>query len=207
MIFLLLSGSAFAQTEPDDLGPTGATVPKLMDGVQLEAVETYINPAQNQLGLGIGIYPFDPYFYGLSINAGYTHHWSRNLAWEVIHAQYFFPFQKDLATELADRYQVAPQSIPKINFIISTDIQYAIAYGKMAMMEEHIRYFRISALGGVGGVKTSGETKFALAMLLGAKFETFTRDNFSWTFEIRDQLTIPGLDNYLTFILGTGISF
>jgi outer membrane beta-barrel protein len=219
ILCLLLSVNAFAQNaktapspvppaeikESGEISTTGSNVPKLMDGVELEAVETYINPTQNQLGLGIGIYPFDAYFYGLSINAGYTYHSSRTFAWEVLHAQYFLPFQKDLTTELADIHHVAPQSIPKLNFIISTDIQYVFAYGKMAMFEEFIRYFRISSISGLGAVKMTDETN--AAAILGVKFETFTRDSFSWTFEIRDQLTIPGFNNYMTFILGTGISF
>lgn len=191
--------------ESGDVSTSGATAPKLMDGVELEAVETYINPTQNQLGLGIGIYPFDAYYYGLSVNAGYTYHQSRTLAWEVIHAQYFFSFQKDLTTELADRFSVDPTVIPKLNYIVSTDVQYVFAYGKMAMMEEYIRYFRASAMGGVGAIKTSDQTRFGV--LLGVKFETFTRDSFSWTFEVRDTLAVPGFNNFMTFIVGTGISF
>lgn len=177
-----------------------------MDGVELEAVETYINPTQNQLGLGIGLYPFDAYFYGLSLNAGYTYHSTRTFAWEVLNAQYFITFQKDLTTELADRYSVDPKTIDTLNYIFSSDVQYTFAYGKMAMMEEYIRYFRCSAMAGLGAIKTSQRNPM-ISTLLGLKLEAFTRDAFSWTFEVRDSLSIPGLNNYMTFTLGTGISF
>src|SRR5271154_3424536 len=56
----------------------GITQPKLLDGVTMEAVETYANPRSSEISLGIGVYPFDSYYYGMSINAGYTYHFSRN---------------------------------------------------------------------------------------------------------------------------------
>ena len=75
----------------------------------------------------------------------------------------------------------------------------------MALMEEHIRYFRISGLGGLALVKSDFNSEFGL--LMGVKFEAFTKDSFSWLFEIRDHLSIPDFNNYMTFSLGTGFSF
>jgi hypothetical protein len=48
------------------------TKAKPLDGVNLEAVETYAEPRSNEINLGVGIYPFDAYYYGLSLNAGFT---------------------------------------------------------------------------------------------------------------------------------------
>ena len=180
------------------------TRPKRMDGVSLEAVETYVNPKTNEISLGIGVYPFDAYYYGLSVNAGYTYHVDRNLAWEVLNVQYYASFQKSLTTELADRYAVNPKLIPSLNYVFSSDIQYIFAYGKFTVLEEQIRYFRASALGGLGAVKTTANT--ALALIGGVKFQVFTRESFSWNVEIRDNLALNA-NNYLSFILGTGLSF
>lgn len=189
----------------EELSRQGSSVPKLMDGIELEAVETYMNPKPSQMSLGVGIYPFDAYFYGLSINAGYKFHTSRTFAWEVLNAQYFINFQKDLTAELADLYGVQPRQINTVNFIISSDAQYVFAYGKVALNESHIRYFRISALGGPAAVFLDSGVEFGV--LMGVKFEVFTKDSFSWLLEVRDHLTIPQLNNYMTFTLGTGFSF
>ncbi|MBC7397398.1 MAG: hypothetical protein H7333_08140 [Bdellovibrionales bacterium] len=178
--------------------------PKRMDGVTLEAVETYVNPKTNEISLGIGVYPFDAYYYGLSVNAGYTYHIDRNFAWEVLNVQYYASFQKPLTTELANIYSVNPKSITSLNYVFSSDIQYIFAYGKFTVLEEQIRYFRASAIGGLAAIKTSSNNTFA--GLFGVKFQVFTRESFSWNVEFRDNLAING-NNYLTFILGTGLSF
>jgi outer membrane beta-barrel protein len=182
-----------------------SSTPKLIDGVQMEAVENYINPRSSEINLGIGVYPFDAYYYGLSINGGYTYHMSRNFAWEILNAQYFFSFQKTLTTELADRYKVDPTTITTLNYILTSDVQYVFAYGKFALLEDLIRYFRASVLLGGGIVKTSANN--SVAGTTGLKFEVFTKESFSWTFEARDAVAFSGMNNYLTFILGTGLSF
>jgi hypothetical protein len=174
---------------------------KPLDGVNLEAVETYAEPRTNEIGLGVGIYPFDAYYYGLSLNAGFTMHFSRNFAWEIINAQYFFGFQKNLTTELADVYSVNPTSIPELNYIVSTNGAYSFSYGKSVLFEDFIRYFRDSVLFGLGAVKTTDSTSFAINT--GIKVEMFTTENFSWQFEARDSFAFSG-NNYL---LGTGLSF
>jgi hypothetical protein len=205
-----LASSASAATSPAPAAspspvPSGdMTKPKPLDGVNLEAVETYAEPRTNEIGLGVGIYPFDAYYYGLSLNAGFTMHFSRNFAWEIVNAQYFFGFQKNLTTELADVYSVNPTTIPELNYIVSTNGAYSFSYGKSVLFEDFIRYYRDSALFGLGAVKTSDATSFAVN--IGLKVEMFTTENFSWQFEARDSFAFTG-NNYLTFILGTGLSF
>jgi hypothetical protein len=189
-----------ASNPGDDL-----TKPKPLDGVNLEAVETYAEPRTNEIGLGVGIYPFDAYYYGLSINAGYTYHINRNFAWEVVNAQYFFSFEKNLTTELADLYSVNPTTISSLSYIISTNAVYSFSYGKSVLFEDFIRYWRSSVLFGMGVAETTGQN--SIAGSLGLKFEMFTGENFSWKFEARDSLAFSGLNNYLTFVFGTGLSF
>jgi outer membrane beta-barrel protein len=209
-----LASQAVAASSPAPMptsSPTGAadmTKPKPLDGVNLEAVETYAEPRANELGLGVGIYPFDAYYYGVSLNVGFTIHFSRNFAWEIINAQYFFGFQKDLTTELADVYSVNPTSIPELNYIVSTNALYSFSYGKSVLFEDFIRYFRDSVIYGLGAVRTSDAltSTTSFAVNLGLKVEMFTTENFSWHFEARDSIAFSG-NNYLTFSLGTGLSF
>src|SRR3954465_14275574 len=67
--------------------------PKPLDGVTIEAVETYVNPKSHQFGLGLAIYPFDAYYTGISLDASYTQHFSQNFAWQIVDASYNFAFQ------------------------------------------------------------------------------------------------------------------
>ena len=43
-----------------------------LDGVNIEAVETYRNPKPNSLDVGLGIWPLKPYYNGLSVDVGYN---------------------------------------------------------------------------------------------------------------------------------------
>ncbi|MDR3607070.1 MAG: hypothetical protein P4M08_06795 [Oligoflexia bacterium] len=205
LIATALAVPARAESGASASGSDDFTKPKPMDGVTLEAVETYAEPRTNEIGLGVGIYPFDAYYYGLSVNGGYTFHINRNFAWEVINAQYFYSFQKNLTTELADKYSVGPQTIPTLTYIVSTGGEYSFSYGKSVLFESFIRYFRTSALFGIGVVKRTDLN--SASGNFGLKFEMFTSGRFSWKFEARDNVAVSGLSNYLTFILGTGLSF
>lgn len=176
-----------------------------IDGVPVEAVETFPNPKAHELSLGAGIYPFNPYYTGLTIGAGYTYHFSNTFGWEVIHGDQYFSVEKGLTAELADKYQVNPQSIEAVRYTFSSDMVYVFANGKLAFLKDYIRYFRSALLLGPGLVNTTERSE--VAANFGAFFEFFTGDTFAWKCEVRDSLPIGGIDNVLTVSLGTGIRF
>lgn len=178
---------------------------KSLDGVPIDSIETYSAPKANEITLGVGAYPFSSYFTGLSLNAGFTYHPSRTFAWEILNVQYFFSFQKDLTTELADLYSVNPQTISDLNYVIGSNLEYVYMYGKFVLLQDFIRYFRGAVIGGMGVVKSSD--KNALAFNVGLKFEVFSSETFCWKVEIRDSVAVSGLSNYLTFNFGSGFSF
>lgn len=182
--------------------------PKRMDGINLEPVETYVEPKLSEFSLGLGVYPFDPYFYGLSLNIGYTKTLSHNLVWEVVNAQYYVSIQKDVTNDLASGNAtvtpISPSSVPRLQYIIASDFQYIFLYGKFTSFEKDIRYFRLSALAGLGMVKTS--PVYSAATVFGLKFQTFTRDSFSWNVEMRDNLAFTTTSNFMTFIFGASFS-
>src|SRR4051812_25283155 len=59
---VLTAGSAWGSTDADS---GNLYVPKPLDGVVIEAVETYPNPLDHELGLGVGLYPFNAYYSGI----------------------------------------------------------------------------------------------------------------------------------------------
>ncbi len=117
VLFPIYTLAANTQTAPVTSAPiqlntemTSQTFePKPLDGVMIEAIETYPNPQDHELGLGLGIYPFNPYYTGFLINGNYQYNFSRILGWEVIGVHYAYTIQNDLTTELADKYNVNPK--------------------------------------------------------------------------------------------------
>lgn len=179
---------------------------KPLDGVIVEALESYRNPKTNQVSFDLGIWPFNAYYNGFSVNAGYTYFVNKTLAWEVLDGSYLYTVDKNLTSQLAQNYGVNPVQIERLNYVISSNAIYFHSYGKFILAKEYIRYFRSGAMGGVGLVSSNKNTNVAAS--IGWRFEVYTNDNFSWKLDIRDFISLSSdLTNNLAFNLGTAYSF
>ena len=174
--------------------------PKPLDGVPIEAVEDYPGQHKNQVGLGLGLYPFNAYYLGLIVNANYIQHLKRNLAWEILNVSYAYSIQNSLTTELADRFAVNPIEIKRLDFLVSSNAHFGLLDGKFVLLEENIRYFKTSGILGLGLAKTNQDASFTANF--GFLVEIFTGDKISWRIDVRDQLAISGFTNYITVTIG-----
>jgi outer membrane beta-barrel protein len=179
--------------------------PRTLDGVTVEAVETYLSPKDNEFNLGAGFYPFNSYYNGMSVNAGYTYNINRAFAWEIVNASYIYTFDKGLTAELADKHGVEPRSIERLRFSFSSNIGITHSNGKLIFASEHVRYFRSSVLIG-GGMLNTSQRSMAAANI-GLRFEVFTGQNFAWKLDVRNSIAIPDFEQFVSFSLGTGFSF
>src|SRR4051794_36845015 len=64
--------------------------PRPLDGVVVEALETYRNPKTNQIGLNLGVWPFNAYYTGFSLTGAYTYFFDKTYAWEVAQGSYLY---------------------------------------------------------------------------------------------------------------------
>lgn len=177
-----------------------------LDGVTIEAVETYVHPKNNDLSVSFGYYPFNSYYNGFMLNAGYTYYLGTSLAWEVLHGSYAFTTNKRLSNELAESFGVNPQSIERVEFMASTNLLYVPAYGKFVLFGGSIHYFRAGFLLGGGLVTTNRRSRVAVST--GILFEAYVNPSFSWRLGVRDLITVTGeIDNFVSFTLGAGLYF
>jgi outer membrane beta-barrel protein len=178
-----------------------------LDGVSIEALETYQNPKGHQLDFGLGVWPLNPYFNGYSVDVGYNHIFNRTYSWEILRASYIYTVDKGLVAELANTYGQDPKNtIERPDFIVSSDFKYEIAYGKFIFANKYIRYFRSQLIAGPAFAHTNKGQVFGGD--LGWGFEAHVNDNFSWKFEIRDYIaSIGSTVNNLMLSFGTGYAF
>jgi outer membrane beta-barrel protein len=211
---LVFAPSVYAQDEEEVIEETskpaeiseGSFVERPLDGVTIEALETYRNPKSSQLTFDLSMLPFNAYYTGFGIHGGYIWIFDKTWAWEVLNGSYVYSVEKGLTSELAQNYAVAPEKIERINFTAVSNIQYYHSYGKFILFKEYIRYFRSAFLLGGGGVLTNNQGY--VAGLLGWKFEVYVNDTFSWKLEVRDMITLQnGVTNNVAFSLGTAYSF
>lgn len=195
----LLAGpsSARAATSPD---------PGRLDGVTIEAVETYLNENHHDLALGVGVLPFNSYYNGFALNGGYTYFFTKNIGWEVVGGSYVYTVKTDLSSELAEDYGVNPKKIERVKFLFSTNGVYSYSYGKVLLADEFIRYFRGQLLLGPGLVSTTERS--AAAANVGTRFVFGVKNASSWYLEFRDMMTLSGkTEFYPAFNVGMGYGF
>ena len=188
-------------------GPDEKFGERPLDGVRIEALETYQNPKNNQIDFGLGVWPLNPYFNGFSVDLGYNQVFNRSYAWEILRASYVYTVDKGLTSELADDYRVDPKTqIERPDFVLSTDLKYVLAYGKFIFFKKYIRYFRSQVIAGPAYIHTNKKQEFGGD--LGWGFEAYVNESFSWKFEIRDYIASVGsTDNNVLFSIGTGYAF
>jgi outer membrane beta-barrel protein len=178
-----------------------------LDGVTIEALETYQNPKAHQVDFGLGVWPLNPYFNGFSVDVGYNRVFSRTYSWEVLRASYIYTVDKGLTAELANSYGLDPKAtIQRPDFVLSSDLKYEIAYGKFIFSNKYIRYFRSQLIAGPAFAHTNKGMVFGGD--LGWGMEVNVNNAFSWKFEIRDYIaSIGSTVNNLILSVGTGYAF
>jgi hypothetical protein len=167
---------------------------KRLDGVEIQAVESFPYAKKFEVSLGVGLLPLDPYYSTLGISASITNNFDHFLAWEILNANYGFPIQKDLVASLAEQ-GVNPASIIRLDWIVSSSIGYFFNYGKSALFNQYIQKSRAGLFLGPAFVKVS--SGFLWGGQLSARFENLLTEELSWRFEIKDTITIPGFVHYL----------
>jgi hypothetical protein len=195
-----------AATVPASAGTNSVPVgSQPMDGVNIEAVETYQNPKRQQIDFGLCVLPIDPYYNGFGIDIGYNHYYDKTYSWQFIDVNYIYAVDKGLTSQLAQDYNVNPRSIERLTFIASSNIQYVMAYGKFVFFKEHIRYFRSSLVAGPAFAVSN--VRSTIGLNLGVRMETFINDDFSWVLQLRDVYAPSNIDNNFVFALGTAYGF
>lgn len=198
-----LSAPAALENAPPPSKPLVGLQP--LDGVNIEAVETYQNPKKQKIDFGLCVYPLDPYYNGFGIDLGYSHYYNKTFSWQILDVNYIYSVNKGLTSQLAENYNVNPTSIERLTFIVSSNIEYVIAYGKFVLLRDHIRYFRSSLY--AGPAYATSNKRGTVGLSVGWRIETFVNDDFSWVLQIKDVYAPSNIDNNLAFVLGTAYGF
>ncbi len=203
MTFLFLIITAYTWADTDTAHEKRP--PERLDAVKIQAVETFSNPRSHEISFGVGILPLDAYYFGFGVSGGYTYYLNQNIGWEVLNLGYVFSVQKDLTSQLADKFGAKPETIEKLEYLVASSLVFTFAQGKSVLFGEYLQRVRSSLFIGPGFVKTSQASK--VAANLGARFDTFIGDSLTWRLEVRDHVTLDTVKNYVAINLETQINF
>jgi hypothetical protein len=179
-----------------------------LDGVVVEAIDTYPNPRKNEFNFGMGIFPFSAYYNGFALNASYTHYYNQRYAWDVLNMTYCFPVDKSLSAELAEKYRVEPKLIERLSYVFSSNLKFIHSYGKLIYMDQYLKYYRSSLIAGAGILGTTVQSY--ITANAGITIDFLITEKYAWKFEVIDHFTLTNSFSTLTYIvfrLSTGISF
>ena len=177
-----------------------------MDGVFVEALQSYSNPRSQHIGFDFGVWPIQPYYNGFSLDLNYSYYFDKNRGWEVINFAYLYTVDTGLTTELADTYHVDPKTIERASYILSSNYLITLAYGKFIFFGENIRYFRSTLILGPALVATNQGS--SIGACVGWGIETFVNDRMSWKLNIRDDYAFKSSHpNNLAFTVGSSYGF
>lgn len=196
---LCLSKDAFLEdlSLAEDLAIDKEQVINSLDGIQINAVEKYPHLDKNEFTFGTGIFPFNAYVTGYSLEGTYTYYFGKRFAWEAISAAIVFPVKKDLTAELAENYSVNPKEIEQLERILSTNIKYVYSYGKSIFMEKHIRYYKSSFITGIGQATSNIGSDFTVN--LGLDIDFVLSSTYSWKFQFMDYMSVTGKQSLYNF--------
>ncbi len=185
---------------------------KPLDGIVIEAVESYINPKHHNVQISFGLNPFEAYYFGFSFNAAYCYNINYLWAWNIIHGSYIFPVEKGLTAELAEKYGVNPETIKRVNGLIGTELLFTPIYGKSVLLREIVDYFRLSFSLGTGVVFTGTSQSFSdfssWSLIAGIRLETQMNETLSWHLILKNNLLFhDGFNDIISFLIGTGVYF
>ena len=177
-----------------------------LDGVYMEAVETYLLPKKNQLGLGVGYWPTNAFYDGFGVNLSLQNQISRRWAWEVLKGTFLMTVDKSLTNNLAENFGVAPREIERINYVAQTSLVHYGAYGKFIFKNEFVRYFRMGLTFGAGMIGYDERSEFVPT--LGAKMEVYGSNRFSWVATLQNYLSLQdGFENIMSVEISSTYSF
>lgn len=140
----------------------------------------------HELHLGVGILPLNAFTKGLTVEAGYTIHFSDLWAWEVGQFTYSFDWDTGLKQELLDNFQVQPTQIETLRWIASSSVILKPLYGKFAWFNKsvvHLELF-LELGGGVGQYDNPSVLRGAFTAGGGLRLHMSRR--LSFRFDARD---------------------
>ncbi len=175
-----------------------------LDGSKVSAIEYSLPSDQHAFNFGTELFPFNPYYNGIGAFVSYQYHINKNLSWEMIRTTYIFSVQTDLTSQLAEKYEVAPEKIERLFWMIKSNLKYYLVYGKSLLSDEYLNHFRVAFTAGTGVAFTKDSSFLFNAKFLvnfGLSFEVYIHDSLLWGLDFQDAIVIDSsiLKSVLTY--------
>ena len=169
--------------------------------------------AMNQeIVVGVGILPADPFTKGLYAQAGYVIHFSDSIAWQVARGAYVYNVATSTKQQLIRDFAVSPKVFDSVEYFAGSDLLIKPLYGKLSLFNRYSLHGEAYILLGGSVFKFTTAPLIRPAVNLGGGFRVFASKHASFRFDVTDQVIIPiggsgkTAENILSLNLSLGIN-
>jgi outer membrane beta-barrel protein len=207
---VLLPALAWAQTDTP-VAPTS-----------LEALQEREYRMDNELTLGVGVLPLDPFYKGYAVQVGYTFHFTDSFAWQVgrftytcLLSQVCLNVDTALKQQLLTQYGELPSNpkFTEVDWMAGSDLMWSPVYGKWTFLNRTVVHFEGFGVLGISAVDMSNQTSGSLpikpALNLGLGARIFYSKHVSFRLDFTDNVvfTSPAIINVPTIQLSAALGF
>lgn len=197
LILASVSSIAFAQVAPTEELENPGTV---------SAVQERNFRMNHELALGVGVLPLDAFYKGLSVQLGYTYHFSDSFAWQVGRGLYSYNLNTGLRNQLERDFAVLPTQFEEVQYMVGSDLVWTPLYGKGAILNRKVAWFEGFLVAGGSALKLT--TGFRPAINIGVGARLFTSKYVSFRFDATNNFVISDrLLNVPTLQLSAALNF
>jgi outer membrane beta-barrel protein len=162
---------------------------------QVFAVQERAHRLNHELSFGVGILPLDAVYKGLTLQLGYTFHFSDSLAWQVGRGLYSYNLKTGLRNQLERDFGVLPTQFQEVQFMVGSDLIWSPFYSKTAVGNRRVIYGESYFIAGGSVLRLknlSGGAAVPLrpALNLGIGFRLFKNDHVSFRLDVTDNIVI-----------------
>ncbi len=142
---------------------------------------------KHELTVSAGFLPLDAFYKALTVNVGYTYHFSPHFAWRVGRGTFSMPFSTGLRQQIEGLY-LKVTDFPEVHWMVGSDLVWNALYGKAAFMNSALLHGGLYLSIGADLVVT--QAVFAPGVALGGGLRVFVTDWLSIRLEVLDHVVV-----------------
>lgn len=172
----------------------------------VSAIQERLYRMNHELNLGLGVLPLDAFYKGVTLQVGYTYHFTDHFGWQVGRGTYSYNLDTGLREQLERDFGVQPTAFEQVEWMAGSDLVWSPFYGKLAVMNARVLHF--AGFLSVGATVLKMNVGFRPAVNVGAGIRIFQNRHVSFRLDATNNIVIGSRILHVpTLQLSTALNF
>jgi outer membrane beta-barrel protein len=143
---------------------------------------------RHEIQVSGGFLPLDAFYKGVTVNVGYTFHFTDHFAWRVARGSYDKAIDTGLKRQLENQFGVLTTDFPQVQWMAGSDLIWNAFYGKTAFMNLVVLHLALFLTLGADAVKL--QTEIVPAVNFGGGIRFFATEWLSVKLEATNHFVV-----------------